>query len=247
MVSHRPIYAKVHLIPIVVSSTRYKTKTIYLSTMSGFTLHPVTEDDIPELTTIGSVTFLNDRHTQFKAAHPSNPYDHAAGVPAGIRQILGVPRRTIFLKAVDNATGQILGSVVWASRGFDLNPDAAVPATSPAKPPADPKTQDKNRIGTDYVVDESPELDAVARLGERTNAHFAAFQRKMMPEGSRCMYIAGINVHPAHQRRGVGRALVDVGARRADEEGGMLFSSPFHTHSLQKMLRRRTISLTKVG
>lgn len=188
--------------------------------MSSFTLHPVTEADIPALTTIGALTFLNDRHTQFKAAHPTNPYDHAAGVPSGIRQRLNVPRNTLFVKAVDSATGEILGSVVWASRGFPLNPDAAA---APATAKVDPKTQDKNRIGTDYVVDESPELDAVARLGERTNGHFAAFQRKMMPEGSRCMFIAGINVHPLHQRRGVGRALVEVGTERADLEGGMLF------------------------
>lgn len=193
------------------------------ATAPTFSLKPVTTADIPALTELGRLTFEKDRHTQLKAAHPTDPYDHAGGIPESIQHLLSLPRRVQVTKAVDDVSGEILGFVGWASRGFDLDPtaperivDDASLGTSRQAPR---KHLPKDSVSMDYVKDESSDLDALAQLKELTNSHFAAFQKKIMPEGSKCMFVAGINVHPKHQGKGIGQTLVRLGTDRADAEG----------------------------
>lgn len=69
------------------------------------------------------------------------------------------------------------------------------------------------------VKTDSPDLDGIARLEEHTNSHFSDFQNRVMPNGVRCMYIMSLSVHPEHQGRGVGSALMKLGTGRADKEG----------------------------
>lgn len=45
------------------------------------------------------------------------------------------------------------------------------------------------------------------------------WQNALNTRGQRRMYILGISVHPAHQGRGVGRALIRYGTERADAAG----------------------------
>ncbi|KAG8157832.1 hypothetical protein KVR01_012494 [Diaporthe batatas] len=181
-----------------------------------FSLHPVVEGDIPTLTALSGLTFDSDRHTQLKAAHPTKPYDHAAGTPDAIMHWLSLPQKVEVTKAVDNATGQIVGCVGWVFRGFDRDPSAtgaaAENAPEPTKPPA-------HSVSSDYAKTGSADLDPLEQLRGLTDDHFARFMRKIMPPGTRCMFIAGIQVHPEYQGRGIGRALVRKGTDRADVEG----------------------------
>lgn len=68
------------------------------------------------------------------------------------------------------------------------------------------------------VKTDSPDLDGIARLEEHTSSHFSDFQNRVMPNGVRCMYVVGMNVHPDHQGRGVGTALMKLGTDLADKE-----------------------------
>lgn len=195
----------------------------------SFSLKPITESDIPALAELAGLAFETDRHTLLKAAHPTSPYDHAAGVPESIRHWLSLPRRVLATKAVDDESGAVLGFVGWASRGFDLSPAAPGPADGGSGPGssgqggggagAGARKPPRHSVPTDYVEDTSPGLDPLARLNELTSSHFAEFQRRMMPEGARCMYILGINVSPRYQGRGIGRALIRQGTDLADAEG----------------------------
>ncbi|KAI3395362.1 hypothetical protein diail_1418 [Diaporthe ilicicola] len=186
-----------------------------LSKHPSFSLKPVVEEDIPALTEISNLTFDTDRHTQLKAAHPTKPYDHAAGTPDAVRHWLSLTQKVEVTKAVDNESGKIVGCVCWVFRGFEREPGAASAAASrpePTKPPAD-------SVSSDYVKTKSVDLDPLEQLRELTDDHFAKFMRRIMPEGTRCMFIGGIQVHPEHQGKGIGRALVRQGTDRADAEG----------------------------
>lgn len=181
----------------------------------SFSLKPIVEEDVPALTEMAGLTFEYDRHTQLKAAHPTKPYDHAGGTPESIRHWLSLPQTAEATKAVDNETGRVVGSVCWAFRGFPRDPSAANVAVSPPEPSKVPA----NSVTADFVKTGSADLDALEQLRELTDDHFAKFMRRIMPPGTRCMFIGGIQVHPGHQGKGIGRALVRQGTDRADAEG----------------------------
>jgi GNAT superfamily N-acetyltransferase len=46
-----------------------------------------------------------------------------------------------------------------------------------------------------------------------------AWMQKLMPEGTRCMFVASFHVDPKYQRRGIGSALLKWGTDVADERG----------------------------
>lgn len=206
---------------------------------SSFSLHPATAADIPALAEICGLSLESDRHTMLKAAHPTRPYDHAAGMVGAFEYWLSRPAGKIELtKAVDDKTRQILGFVCW---GFHLDqpepqpqaqqePQQPSPAQeeSPSSGAAEQDDETSGRAGVkkpshlvseDYVKTDAPDLDALARLEELTSAHLAAYQEKIMPPGTRAMYIVTIAVRPDAHGRGVGSALVRRGTDRADAEG----------------------------
>lgn len=177
----------------------------------AFSLQPVTEDDIPALAEIDGLSFANDRHTLLKAAHPTRPYNHAAGTPDMIKYRLSLPKNRIeVIKAVDEQTGKVMGYVCWAYR---LNPETKAGNDEGKSSGAPPGVVSQN-----YVKTESPNLDALEQLNEITSAHLADYQARMMPPGTRAMYVVGLSVHPDYQGRGVGQALMKYGTDRADTE-----------------------------
>ncbi|ROV98041.1 hypothetical protein VMCG_07070 [Cytospora schulzeri] len=185
------------------------------STTPSFSLSPVIPADIPVLAEICGLGFENDRHTLLKAAHPTNPYDHAAGMPGAFEYWLSLPSGKLELtKAVDNETGDIMGFVCWGTR-------LAKTIETPAKPVVTEEDDKKpaNTISADCVETDSPDLDPLGQLEELTDSHLANYQKKVMPEGTRCMYIISLTVHPNYQGRGVGDALMRQGTQRADAEG----------------------------
>lgn len=181
------------------------------STTPSFSLAPVVSGDIPSLTEISGLGFENDRHTLLKAAHPTKPYDHAGGMSEAFEYWSSIPPGKVEVtKALDNKTGDIMGWVCW---GMKLNiPAAPEPTEDEVKQPA-------NSVSNEYVKTASPDLDALGQLAELTDLHLADFQDRVMPEGTRCMYVVSITVHPKYQGRGIGKALMRQGTQRADAEG----------------------------
>lgn len=188
-------------------------KLIMPSTTPFLSLSPVVPDDIPALTEISGLGFENDRHTLLKAAHPTRPYEHASGMPEAFKYWLNLPPDKVEVtKAVDNETGEIMGFVCWATR-------LAKTVEKPAKITDGDNTRPANSVSADHAKMDSPDLDALGQLAELTDSHLAEFQARVMPEGTRCMYVVGITIHPKFQGRGVGEALMRQGTQRADAEG----------------------------
>lgn len=66
-----------------------------------------------------------------------------------------------------------------------------------------------------------PEPEAAARIEQfekRTSDHLAAFQKKIMPDGTRCIYIISAAVDPRAQGLGGGSRLVRWGLEQADRD-----------------------------
>lgn len=196
------------------------------SDSSSFSIHPAVLADVPALATISGLSFETDTHTLLKAAHPTKPYDHAAGMHGAFEYWLSLPKDKIDLvKAVDDETGEILGFVGWGCRlekteqstsqqSKDSTSDKSTTTTTSTttKKPSTVVTQDDTKA-------EEPPQDALAQLNELTSSHLANYQNTVMPPGTRCMYIVSISVHPKHQGRNIGTALIKHGTDRADAEG----------------------------
>lgn len=211
-----------------------------------FTLEHAVEADIPTLVSIGDEAFKADRHTQLKAAHPTTPYVHSASMPETFASWINSPREKLeFIKAVDTQSGEILGFICWFKR-FQPPPESKAPESQPENTPTDASESKTKEVAeaaeqketaeeivavakdADGRVRAEPETAESQRLAQEeaykemtgiTTDHLAAFQKKIMANGARCMIIVGISVHPDHQGRGVGSSLVKYGTDIADEEG----------------------------
>lgn len=127
--------------------------------------------------------------------------------------------RCELIKAVDDETGQILGLVCWGYRLGQPKPQHQQTQLETE----DGKTTTSNAAeasSEDEVAKaEAREQDALARLEAFTSADLDRFMKKVMPEGTRAMYIITISVRPDQHGRGVGSALIQYGTDRADAEG----------------------------
>lgn len=190
----------------------------------SFSLKPVVPSDFPAMAEMCGLAFENDRHTMLKAAHPTKPYNHAAGMTGAFEYWTSRPAGSLELtKAVDDATGEILGFVCW---GMSLDKDVS------NKEPSNPIIEGKSEtdmeanvgkpnmvVSADDVPHLDPNLDPLEQLEEFTSAHLAAFQGRF--KSTRCMYVITLTVHPKYQGRGVGPALIKQGTNGADAEGAL--------------------------
>ena len=210
-----------------------------MSSSPRFTLYPAQPADIPQLAAISARAFARDANTQMKAqGQKPGAFEH--GMAAGLRMWIGLPpSRCVVLKAVErhgdgdgDGAGRIAGWVCWGVRGAELalpsaddEEESLVVARGPdqdgqAAAASDPAAEQRQDQEQQQVA--APDADAASRI-ERfetmTSKHLAAFQKKVMPEGTRCMYIIAAAVDPAAQGRGVGSRLVRWGTEQADRHG----------------------------
>ena len=191
------------------------------------TLSPITPNDIPTLAHLSHLAFLNDRQTQFKASDPIDPYNHFEAMTGALQHWLSTRSsgETDMVKAT-NGNGRVVGWVVWGIRnGLELEGQqeqhgtghegsircdqspASSTTKSPPKENHEPPQQSTNSS-------KSPRR----RLEEYTSSNLQSWMLTLMPPGSLCMYIASICVHPEHQGKGIGSALLKYGTDRADKE-----------------------------
>lgn len=184
----------------------------------SLSVEPVVPADFAALAEISGASMETDKHTLLKAAHPTNPYDHAGGMSGAFEYWSSLPKNNVdFVKAVDRETGQILGFVCWGSRLEMAQPKAQHQSEEGQ---SESKVEKPSiTVSEDYTKTEDPAPDSLAQLEELTSSHLADYQNKVMPPGARCLYIITIAVHPKHQGRGVGKALLKHGTDRADSEG----------------------------
>lgn len=169
---------------------------------ANITLSPADPSDIPELAHISARAFDTDTHTLLKAQFDGETaFEESSKDAAGA--YIAKPKLDVIVARED---GRPVGWIIWAKRGYDVQvadgeqtgpASQAVPAPLP-DPAAAPRT--------------------IAGLKALTSATMSHFIDVLMPPSAKCRFIVGISVHPSHQGKGVGTALMRWGTDRCDEE-----------------------------
>jgi GNAT superfamily N-acetyltransferase len=191
-------------------------------TTAQFSIQLASPAEIPIFGKISSDSFLNDRHTQMKGLG-KDPYDLEKSMTAYLSQ-QAVSPRTVLLKAVDNETGDIAGWVLWGFRGFaveetaqirDAVPYAATQFTSSTPAQTTNKTAPKTQTKKVDIDNNDP----IKQLEKMTDADMKSWMMKLMPDGTKCMYVSSLCVAPKWQSKGVGSTLLQWGKKTADAAG----------------------------
>ncbi|KAK6204079.1 hypothetical protein LQW54_008433 [Pestalotiopsis sp. IQ-011] len=175
----------------------------------SYTISRASLADVARIGLISTIAFDRDTHSQMKIMG-QRPGAFAAGMAAGARSWIESPR-AVLIKAVDDRDGTIVGSCAWGFRGVDMD-------ASPG--PGAAAADDEAAIKENQVGGEEPAgAERVKELEATTSKHMFDFMGRVMPEGSKCMFIGGITVDPAHEGQGVGSLLLRWGAAHADRLG----------------------------
>lgn len=179
-------------------------------------LLPALHTDVPAIAKIAGRAFESDRHTQMKDM-AEVPYDLENVCLDLIPRWIESKKNSV-VKAIDLATGKLLGCAIWGYSEFEQDeiPFAEVESQIPIK-------QDTAKIRVDKpdvkVAGEAPQQDpGIERLRALTDADRVEWTAKLAPPGSRSMHICMLLVHPDHQRKGVGAALLKWGKSLADKK-----------------------------
>ncbi|RFU80799.1 acyl- n-acyltransferase [Trichoderma arundinaceum] len=194
-----------------------------------FTIQALQLEDVPEAAQLSSDAFLEDRQTQMKALG-RNPFDMKKYHTESLPQMLKSPR-CVVLKAVDDETGEFAGFCNWALIGFSPDempvlPGRIQPPERPTKVTVEGAAKDKSSSSSDEDApkpesdaDADAEDDPIERLQALTGGDLDAWQKEVMPEGTKCLIVIGLSVSPKFQRRGIGSALLRWGTSICDEKG----------------------------
>ena len=160
-------------------------------------IEPATLDDVDALGAMAGAAFKTDTHTQLKALFDGENA-HEEGWKEAMKSWIPHPKVDVIV-AREVESGRLVGHVAWVRRGFQGD--------------------------VDYPLDDPVELEVqdgpktIADLKNFSSNGMTSWVKKLMPEGTRCRFMTGINVDPAYQGRGVGSRLMQWGTDKADSEG----------------------------
>lgn len=189
--------------------------------VTPITLYPATPADIPTLSTISSLAFKTDTHTRLKELIRGD--DFAEGTKSHLEGLLSAsPGRCSVLKAVAE-DGQAVGWACWGFRGLDGPIAETIAAPEPSIDGREEQQKEGSKAEEGSASADEKEQDTaktkIAELEALTDTSMASWMAKLMPEGTKCMYIISICIHPSHQGQGIGRSLIQWGTSLADEKG----------------------------
>lgn len=160
----------------------------------------ITEEDIPIIAKFSYESFLEDTHTNIKIFHLP---DKGGPDESGIRGWLESERCHV-IKAVHNETNEIMGCICWVTRGYIPRP---------------PQPETTRGRFSDLSPEDEQKKTKIQIMEDMESKHFTDFMTDIMPEGTKCWIIGGLNVAPKFQRLGVAKALLNWGTSRAEQDG----------------------------
>ncbi|KAJ6781357.1 hypothetical protein PWT90_02768 [Aphanocladium album] len=201
----------------------------------GMRIGRLQAEDIPAVAKLAGDAFLSDRQTQMKALGEEEPFDMEQYTLQSMPQHLK-SRTCHVLKAVDEATGEIMGVCNWGIKGFvpermpyfeERVVEAAAPVKETGAKPKEAAEELKKEEEEQQQPKEEPkegeekkeETDPIKRLVALTDADMNAWMDEVMPAGTKCLFIIGLTVSPKYQGRGVGSALLRWGTQICDDNG----------------------------
>ncbi|KAK5715807.1 hypothetical protein LTR17_016638 [Elasticomyces elasticus] len=183
----------------------------------SFTVSLASPSDVSRIAEIAVRAFDNDAHTQMKVEVQGCSV-FAKGMAQGAQSWLASPR-TIVIKATDDRTGIIVGFCAWGFRGVPLD---ATPETNNSGSGINyDSVSDISETANDEdaQVSQAEGAERIAELEVLTDKHLSDFMEKIMPEGSKCIFICSIAVDPRYEGQGIGSLLIEWGTKTADRLG----------------------------
>ncbi|KAI8629769.1 acyl-CoA N-acyltransferase [Xylariaceae sp. FL1651] len=180
-------------------------------------IQPLQYADAHTCAQIASSAFSVDPHTIVKQLG-RKPFDMYAISFSGFLSALH-KKTCIYVKAIDEETGEIVGHAGWAFRGVD---EGLIPWRGPGdEKPAEEEQGKKDKSGDENTKDseEGKKEDSIDRLHALENDDMQHWLSVLMPSDTPCMFIIGLIVSPSHQSRRVGSALIQYGNTIADDLG----------------------------
>ncbi|KAH7156575.1 hypothetical protein EDB81DRAFT_787427 [Dactylonectria macrodidyma] len=178
-----------------------------------FTVSRASIHDVPRIGEISTRAFDKDTHSQMKIMG-QKPGAFAKGMVMGTRPWIET-KRGVLLKATDDSDGTIVGSIAWGFRGIELDASQG-----------DDRDGAKEESGnTEEDVSDGEEAepisgeDRIKELEAMTSKHLSDFSDRIMPEGTKCMYIGGVSVDAKYEGLGIGSQLIRWGTEQADRHG----------------------------
>lgn len=200
---------------------------------------PATLHDVPALAAISAAAFETDSQTEMKS-HGRAPFLMGEYALKSLPNQLKNPRLRI-VKAVNGETGEIMGFCTWGFRGIeapvfpaegevggDEKEGGKVENGGDAEPGSgeggdgDGKGKREKEEGKGELEASKPD-DPIARLERLTDTDLQEWSDAVMPRDRpdvKCIFVVGLYVSPAFQRRGVGSALLKWGTDLIDGRDG---------------------------
>ncbi|KAJ3938974.1 uncharacterized protein N0V96_011086 [Colletotrichum fioriniae] len=163
----------------------------------------------PSTTTTSAAPATATAPTTLKASIRGDD-DFPKGMQDALKAWIAHPKVDVIV-AEDATSGGPVGWVGWVRRGFAGDTD--LPLDGPDEEPR-PETffTDSEQKQNQRTIDD---------LGALTNASMNYWVKRFMPEGCKCRFLCTYVVHPDHQSRGIGSALMKWGTDKADREPGV--------------------------
>jgi GNAT superfamily N-acetyltransferase len=202
---------------------------------ASFSLVPVVVEDVPILAKYSAEAFRADRQTQMKG-FSKVPYDLEDVARTHMADFFADPAylpRNRLIKAVDNATGAIMGHAWFGFKNFD---PSDVPTLEAEIPPLTKFEAEPERVSEKLSVEQqkstinsirgddtwrkfssSDEEDPIKRLESLTGDDLMRWLHHFEPEGLKVIRVVGLTTAPGYQRRGVGSALLRFATSVADK------------------------------
>ncbi|KIJ53690.1 hypothetical protein M422DRAFT_25504 [Sphaerobolus stellatus SS14] len=200
----------------------------------NFTIQAATLEDVPVMAKMWADAFKLDRNTQVKALG-GDGYDLEEIGNSSLKNWIASPRCRL-IKAVNDSTGETMGWCCWGFRGFNEDEVPALPNPNNVElqrinlkdvnevrwkdeKAADSAKEEQPGSTAGEEISESEPEEPAKRLAKLTSDDMTRMMEKLMPEGTKCMFIVSLTVSPVWQSRGVGSALLRWGTENADKAG----------------------------
>lgn len=183
---------------------------------SHFTISRASPRDARRIGEIFTRAFDKDTHSQMKIMG-MKPGAFGDGMLMGAKYWIET-KGAVLIKATDDRDGKIVGACAWGFKNVDLDPAAA--PDDGAEADEDKNEEGKGEKGEEEAGEEPvPGADKVKKLNEMTSKHLDDFMERVMPEGSKSIFIGSIAVDPQYDGQGVGSQLLKWGTTEADRTG----------------------------
>lgn len=163
----------------------------------SYTLLPATLTDVQILGDIFESAFATDAHTLVKLIDQDSK-EMVDGMKEAIESWIQKVQRCTITKAVDNNSSTIMGWICWGYHGYEEEQKVKASESSVGAEEEEKESNTENDLAESQDKEMSTGVEEMESI---TNKDINRWIEKVMPKGSKCMFIVSIAVDPKVQSR----------------------------------------------